>query len=333
MSQSKGHWKEIPVTDIKGLRVGNAQDEEALTGVTVFLFDEPATGGVDVSGGGPASRETTLLSPLTNQVPINALVFSGGSAFGLDASGGVMRYLEEHKIGLEVLDAVIPLVCQSCIFDLGIGKGTARPDGEMGYQACVDAEGNHPRSGIVGAGTGATVGKANGVPQGEKSGIGYFALQAGALTVGAAVVLNAFGDIHDPETGEKIAGMRNRERTAHVSCEEAMVLRETAPAPGANTTLGVIFTNGDFDQAAMNKIASMARAAYGRCIRPSGTMIDGDTIYAFSLGAERVPADISVTGTLAAEALSRAICDAIASSSVSEERYLDMLDSDRSGMR
>ena len=321
--QGERFLREIPFTEIEGVRVGNAQTERGMTGVTVFLFDVPAIGGVDVSGGGPASRETTLLSPLTNPVPLNALVFSGGSAFGLDASAGVMRYLEERKMGLPVLGTVIPLVCQSCIFDLGLGDSTIRPDAEMGYQACVDAEGNHPRSGIVGAGTGASVGKANGIAQGEKSGLGYCALRVGELKVGAVVVLNAFGDIHDPDTGEKLAGMRNPDRTAFVSGEETMYQRQASDAPGANTTLGAIFTNARFDQAAMNKIASMARAAYGRCIRPSGTMIDGDTIYAFSLG--EAEADISVAGVLAVEALSRAICDAVRSSNMSEARFLSLL--------
>ena len=325
MSHKQGEQclREIPFTEIPGVRVGNAQNEEGMTGVTVFVFDVPAIGGVDVSGGGPASRETPLLSPLTNQVPLNALVFSGGSAFGLDASGGVMRYLEEHKRGLPVLGTVIPLVCQSCIFDLGLGDNTIRPDAEMGYQACVDAEGNHPRSGIVGAGTGASVGKANGIPQGEKSGLGYCALQVGELKVGAVVDLNAFGDIHDPVTGEKLAGMRDETRERFVSCEETMYRRSASGPAGANTTLASIFTNAAFEQASMNKIASMARAAYGRCIRPSGTMIDGDTIYAFSLGA--VAADINVVGTLAAEALSRAICDAVRSSNMPEKRFLSLI--------
>lgn len=323
MGQAQERWKTIPFTEMAGVRVGNAQNEKGMTGVTVFIFDQPAIGGVDVSGGGPASRETTLLSPLTNQVPLNALVFSGGSAFGLDASGGVMRYLEERGMGLPVLGAVIPLVCQSCIFDLGLGDIAIRPDAQMGYQACVDAEGNHPRSGIVGAGMGASVGKGNGITQGEKSGMGYCTLQVGELKVAATVVLNAFGDIFDPQTGEKIAGMRNPERTAFVSCEEAIYQPENAVTPGANTTLGAIFTNAHFDQSAMSKISSMARSAYGRCIRPSGTMIDGDTIYAFSVG--EAEADINAVGILAAEALSRAIRDAIVNSKMPEEQFLRLI--------
>ncbi|MDY4954327.1 MAG: P1 family peptidase [Candidatus Onthomonas sp.] len=314
-------WEGISITDLAGVKIGNAQDEDAMTGVTVFLFDPPSIGGVDVSGGGPASRESQLLAPLTNQVPVNALVLSGGSAFGLDASGGVMRYLEERGKGLPVLGTVVPLVCQSCIFDLGIGSVSGRPDGEMGYRACVDAERNQPVSGIAGAGTGATVGKGNGIAQGQKSGIGYYAVQLGELKVGAVAVVNAFGDIYDPRTGQKIAGMMNPERTAFVSCEAALCQSQQAGASGANTTLGAVFTNGAFDQAAMNKIASMARAAFGRCIRPSGTMIDGDTIYAFSVG-EQVEADINAVGTLAAAVLSEAIRDAVSSSVMPEAEFL-----------
>lgn len=320
-NQEEMGWEEISITDLAGVKIGNAQDEDAMTGVTVFLFDPPSIGGVDVSGGGPASRESQLLSPLTNQVPVNALVLSGGSAFGLDASGGVMRYLEERGKGLPVLGTVVPLVCQSCIFDLGIGSASRRPDGEMGYRACVDAERNQPVSGIAGAGTGATVGKGNGIAQGQKSGIGYYAVQLGELKVGAVAVVNAFGDIYDPRTGQKIAGMLNPQRTAFVSCEAALCQSQQAAAAGANTTLGAVFTNGAFDQAAMNKIASMARAAFGRCIRPSGTMIDGDTIYAFSVG-EQVEADINAVGTLAVAVLSEAIRDAVTSSVMPEEEFL-----------
>lgn len=314
-------WQEISITELEGLRIGNAQDDQAMTGVTAILFDRPNTGGVDVSGGGPASRETQLLLPLTNENSLNALVFSGGSAFGLDASAGVMQYLEQHGMGYHVLNAVVPLVCQSCIFDLGIGSATIRPDAAMGYAACVDAERNRPRSGSVGAGTGATVGKVDGIAQGQKSGIGYYAVQLGALKIGAVVVLNAFGDVFDCRTGEKIAGMWNAERTAFADAETALYRRDLAGTAGANTTLGAVFTNGRFDQAGMNKIASMARVAFGRCINPVGTMIDGDTIYALSLG--QVEADMNQVGTLAARVLAEAIRDAVTCSAMPDEVFLE----------
>lgn len=315
--------KHIPITKIQGIRFGNAQNKQAMTGVTVVLFDRPHTGGVDISGGGPASRETGLISPLSNTHSINALVLSGGSAFGLDAATGVMRYLEEHGMGYHVLNSVIPLVCQSCIFDLGIGNGSIRPDAAMGYAACVDAEGNHPCSGIIGAGTGATVGKVCGVRQGEKSGIGYAALEINGLQVGAVAVVNAFGDIFDHHTGQKIAGMRTPDRTAYTSAAQTLYQQHIPQPTDTNTTLGAIFTNASFSQAEMNKIASMARAAFGRCIDPVGTMIDGDTIYAFSVGD--VSADISAVGALAAEALAFAIEDAVKSARMEEEEFLRLI--------
>lgn len=314
---------QIPITALSGIRFGNAQNEQAMTGVTVVLFDRPNTGGVDVSGGGPASRETGLLHPLCNTNSLNALVFSGGSAFGLDAATGVMRYLEEHDMGYHVLNTVIPLVCQSCIFDLGLGDGAIRPDAAMGYAACVDAEQNHPRSGIVGAGTGASVGKVCGIRQGEKSGIGYAALEVDDLQVGAVAVVNAFGDVFDHQTGEKLAGMRTPDRTAYTNAAQALYAQHTPQPAEANTTLGAVFTNAVFSQAEMNKIASMARAAFGRCIDPVGTMIDGDTIYAFSVGDTQ--ADISSVGALAAEALAFAIEDAVRQSQMDEETFLSRI--------
>lgn len=313
-------WKEIGITQMEGIRFGSAQDDQALTGVTVVLFDKENTGGVDVSGGGPASRETNLLSPLSNSNSLNALVFSGGSAYGLNASGGVMRYLEERGKGFRIRDYVIPLVCQSCIFDLALGNAKRRPDAAMGYAACVAAEENRVQSGSFGAGAGATVGKAMGYEQCDKSGIGYYALQIGELQVGAMAVVNAFGDVFDHRTGEKLGGMLTPDRQGFAGAAQAFYERLEREPAGGNTTLGAVFTNAAFSQGEMNKIASMARAAFGRCINPVGTMIDGDTIYAFSLG--QVQADISVVGALAAEALSFAIEDAVRSAEMPEEAFL-----------
>ena len=200
--------KEIPITALPGLRIGNAQNYEAMTGVTVLLFDQGAKVGVDISGGGPASRETPLASPLTADNPINAIVLSGGSAYGLAASDGVMRYLEEHGIGYETGFAKVPLVLQSCIYDLGIGRADIRPDAAMGYAACVDAEKNRPISGIIGGGCGASVGKICGRENATKTGLGIYAVSAGDLMVAAVVVLTALGDIYDPSTGMQIAGPR-----------------------------------------------------------------------------------------------------------------------------
>lgn len=302
--------KEISITEIEGLRIGNAQDLNAMTGVTVLRFDEGAKAGCDISGGGPASRETPLTSPVTADNPINAIVFSGGSAFGLAASDGVMRYLEEHGIGYDTGFAKVPLVCQSCIYDLGIGRADVRPDAVMGYTACEDAEKNQPKCGIIGAGTGASVGKICGREYAAKTGLGISAVSAGNLKVAAVVVLNALGDIYDPSTGEKIAGPKLPGMDGFAdSRKELYKLSQQTDLfsfKNSNTTIGAIITNGDFSKAELNKIASMTRSAYSRCINPVGTMADGDSIYAASCGP-RIVADVNMAGTLAAEVMAEAI--------------------------
>lgn len=308
--------KEIPITDLADLRIGNAQDYEAMTGVTVLLFDKGAKAGVDISGGGPASRETPLASPLTADNPLNAIVLSGGSAFGLAASDGVMHYLEEHGIGYDTGFARIPLVCQSCIYDLSVGRADVRPDAAMGYAACADAEHPHPVSGIVGAGTGASVGKICGRENATKTGLGLYAVSIGDLKVAAVVVLNALGDIFDPETGKKIAGPKKPDGNGFFDTREELYklsqktdLFQNDPNNKTNTTIGAIITNGDFSKAELNKLASMARCGYARCINPVNTMADGDSIYAASIGT--VPADLNMAGTLAAEVMAEAIQKAV----------------------
>lgn len=298
--------REIPVTEIAGLRIGNAQNEEAKTGVTVLIFDNGATVGVDISGGGPASRETPLTSPITADNPINAIVLSGGSAYGLAASDGVMRYLEEYGAGFDTGYAKVPLVCQSCIYDLGCGRADIRPDAAMGHAACVDAERNRPVSGSVGGGIGATVGKLCGMDRASGSGLGIYAAAVGELQMAAVVIVNALGDIVDPKTGRKISGLRSEDGTGFSdTCEELYKISRRTNMFTGNTTIGAIVTNGRFSKAEMNKIASMTRCAYARCIYPVGTMADGDSIYAASVG--QTEADINVAGTLAAEVMARAI--------------------------
>ncbi len=328
---------EIPLFQLSGLRLGHAQDEEAKTGVTVLLFDKEAKAGVDISGGGPASRETPLASPLTADNPINAIVLSGGSAYGLAAGDGVMRYLEEHGIGYPTGFSRVPLVCQSCIYDLGMGRADVRPDAAMGYEACVSAEKenapaypvspHHPDtitreqigaaynrvlSGSIGAGCGASVGKLCGMERSMKSGVGVYAVSLGNLQMAAVVVVNALGDIFDPRTGEKKAGLLSEDKTGFAdSCEELYrISQRTDLFTGTtNTTIGAVITNGRFSKAELSKIASMTRCAYARCIRPVGTLADGDSIYAVSMG--EVPADINVAGTLAAEVMEQAILRAV----------------------
>lgn len=303
---------EIGLTEIEGLRMGNAQNDDARTGVTVLLLGQGAAVGVDISGGGPASRETPLLSPTTSSVPVNAIVFSGGSAFGLDAATGVVHCLEEHGIGFDTGFARVPIVVQSCIYDLGIGSATIRPNATMGYQACTDAlRDNHPLPIInyslqVGAGSGATVGKMAGMEHSHKSGMGIYAVRMGDVMVGAIVVVNALGDVYDSRSGHKIAGMDNTE------CVEALydVYKPTNIYQGQNTTIGAIVTNAQFDKAALTKIAAMTRAGYDRSIRPIGTLFDGDAIYCASLGSEVI--DLNVIGTLAAEVMEEAVRRSVA---------------------
>lgn len=302
--------KEIQATEIEGLRIGNAQDKEAKTGVTVLLFDRGAKVGTDISGGGPASRETPLTMPVTADNPVNAIVLSGGSAYGLAAGDGVMRYLEEHGIGFETGFAKVPLVCQSCIYDLGIGRSDIRPDAAMGYAACADAERNHPVCGSVGGGTGATVGKLYSMGRSMKSGLGIHAVSVGKLQMAAIVVVNALGDIFDPKNGRKIAGLLSEDGSGFSdTCREIYKISQRKELFGGNTTIGAVVTNGRFSKAEMNKIASMTRNAYARCINPVGTMADGDTIYAASIG--ETEADINMAGTLAAEVMAEAVLKAI----------------------
>lgn len=302
-------FKEIEINDFKGFRIGNAQNVQAKTGTTVILFDDGAKVGIDISGGGPAARETHLTDPTTADNPINAIMLSGGSAFGLEAAEGIMQYLEKHDIGYDTGYAKVPLVCGSCIYDLGLGDAQVRPDKKMGYEACVNAEKNEPKQGDFGAGCGATVGKIKGMEHASNSGLGMYAVELGQLKVAAIVVVNALGDVFDPQTNKQIAGLLNEDGSFGNSKEELYKLSKRTDMFTGNTTIGVIITNGAFSKAEMTKIASMTRNAYARCIDPVGTMADGDTIYAASIG--NIEADINVVGTLAAEVMANAIVNAI----------------------
>ena len=311
---SQDLFGQIKITDIDGVRVGNAQDAEAKTGVTVLIFDEGAKVGIDVSGGGPAARETHLADPTTADNPANAIMLAGGSAFGLAAADGVMRYLEERGMGYDTGFAKVPLVLGSCLYDLAYGSADVRPDADMGYEACVNAEANAPKSGDVGAGCGATVGKICGMERASNSGLGIYAAQLGELKMAAVVAVNALGDVYDPESGERIAGLRSEDGSGLVDTRAELykISKQTDMFTG-NTTIGAIVTNGSFTKAEMSKLASMARNAYARCINPVGTLADGDTIYAASVGD--VEADVNVAGTLAADVMARAIVDAVRSAS------------------
>ncbi len=305
-------FEETDISSIEGFRIGNAQDAAARTGVTVMICEGGASAGVDISGGGPASRETPLLSSNAAHNRIHAAVLSGGSAFGLSAADGVMRYLEERGIGYDTGFAKVPLVVQSSLYDLGTGSAAIRPDADMGYAACLDSERDELKGGALGAGTGATVGKVFGMERASRSGLGIAALKLGELKMGAVVAVNALGDIFDFETGEKLAGLKNESGNGFASCEEGLYeLLQPRDLFTGNTTIGCILTNAEFGRAEMNRLAAMARNGYARAINPVGTLADGDSIYAMSFG--RVKADLNVAGTLAARVMAMAIKNAVLS--------------------
>lgn len=302
--------REIDLMDIGGFRIGQEQDEKGITGITVVLCDRMTPAGVDVRGGGPASRETPLLNPLAAAEGINAIVLSGGSAFGLDAAGGVMKYLEERDIGYDVGITKVPLVCESCLFDLGIGDMNSRPDQQMAYSACEKASYEPIAQGNVGAGMGCTVGKVLGMEKCTKSGIGCYAVQVGELKVGALVAVNALGDVYDIDTGKQLAGLRD-ENNQLISSEETLyrVLEQPKNLFTGNTTLGIIFTNAKLDKSTLCKVAGMAHNGYARAIRPVHTTADGDSIYALSVGD--VVGDVNAVGTLASYVMGKAINRAV----------------------
>lgn len=305
--------KEISIYDMKNIKIGQAENEAAGTGCTVFLCPEGMKAGLDVRGGGPASRESELLNPLAAAQAIHGIVLAGGSAFGLDAAGGVMQYLEERKIGFDVGVTKVPLVCQADLFDLTVGDPFTRPDKAMGYEACVNAERGNYQDGNYGAGCGATVGKFAGMDFCMKSGIGSYGVQIGELQVCAVVAVNALGDIYDWKTGRKIAGLLSEDRRSFRQTEDLMYAdtKVLDNKFAGNTTIGVVITNADFSKAELCKIAGMAQDGYARAIRPVHTTADGDSIYAVSVG--KVRADQDLVGTLAAEVVSEAIKKAVVS--------------------
>ena len=303
---------EISIDAIREIKIGQVENAEAGTGCTVFLCEKGMRAGLDVRGGGPASREPMLLDPLTAARSIHAIVLAGGSAFGLGAANGVMTYLEERNIGYDVGVTKVPLVVQSDIFDLTVGDPFVRPDAAMGYEAAKRAmETPNYRDGNFGAGCGATVGKIEGMRTCMKTGIGSHAIQLGQLQVGAVVVLNALGDVFDWKTGQQIAGLLSDDRSRLCSTAGRMKVRQETVENEltGNTTLAVVMTNAHFEKAQLCKIAGMAHNGYARSIRPVHTSADGDSIYAVSVG--EVPADQDFVGMLAAEVVSEAILKAV----------------------
>ena len=306
--------KEISIRDIKNIHIGQTENKEAGTGCTVLISEKGMPAGLDVRGGGPASRDSELLKPLSAASEINAVLLAGGSAFGLGAANGVMAYLEEHGIGYDVGVTKVPLVVQSDIFDLTVGDTFTRPDPAMGYEAArLAMENPNYRDGNFGAGCGAAVGKICGMETGMKTGIGSYAVQVGDLQVGAIVAVNALGDIFDYKTGRQIAGLLKEDKSGFRSTADIMRASTEVVENKftGNTTLGVILTNAAFPKASLCKIAGMAHDGFARSIHPVHTSADGDSIYALSLGD--LKADQDLVGFMASEVMSEAIIRAVSS--------------------
>lgn len=310
------------ITDVPGIHVGHAHDETALTGCTVILCPQGAVAGVDQRGGAPGTRETDLLRPVHLVERVHAVLLAGGSAFGLDAAAGVMRFLEERGIGFNAQVARVPIVPAAILFDLAVGDAKVRPDAEMGYHACRAASKQPPAEGNAGVGMGATVGKILGLGHAMKAGVGTASLDmGGGAIVGALVAVNAFGDVVDPATDEILAGARALEvgplrlgapgyfaDTLRVM--RTLVGRATLGfATREHTVLGVVATNAGLNKEQVNKVAQMANAGLARTIRPVHTMLDGDILFALSTGRRRV--DANIVGALAAEVVAEAVLRAV----------------------
>jgi len=303
------------LTSVPGFKVGHAQDMDALTGCTVILCPPNTVGGVDQRGGAPGTRETDLLHPMHLVNQVTAILLTGGSAFGLDAAGGVMRYCEENKLGFNAGVATVPIVPAAVLFDLGIGDPNVRPDAEMGYQACLNASADPSPQGNVGAGTGATVGKILSPKMSTKSGIGTASIDLGGGGIVAAIVaVNAFGDVIDPENGEIIAGARGLTGYSDtVKMMKSFVGKKVmgfATGP-ENTVIGAVATNVKLNKEQVTRVAQMAHNGLARTVRPAFTLLDGDTVFALSSG--EVEIDLNVVGAYAAIAYQEAILSAVRS--------------------
>lgn len=299
------------LTDVPGLKVGHCTLSERPTGCTVILCERGATAGVDVRGSAPGTRETDLLSPTNAVQQVNAILLSGGSAYGLDAASGVMRWLEEHDAGYRIGKlGVVPIVPAAILMDLAVGDFKIRPTADSGYKACQAASTAPVAEGCVGAGAGATVGKFFGMPFAMKSGLGTASVAVGStgIVVGAMVAVNAAGDVVHPGTGQIVAGARTAEnRGFRDTMAQILAGYRVVASPAANTTIGVVATNARFTKTQMTKIAQMAHDGLARSINPVHTMSDGDTVFALSTGTAEVEGDVSAIGAIAATAMARAI--------------------------
>lgn len=311
------------LTDLAGIHIGHYSDHRRPTGCTVVLCPEGATAGVAVVGAAPGTRETDLLNPASTIQQVNAIVLSGGSAFGLDVASGVMRWLKEHDYGLSVGPVRVPIVPAAVLFDLWVddftqpGGSGIYPDANAGYQACVAAI-QYPEAGLtqgnIGAGTGATVGKLNGPNCAMRGGIGWAAVNINGITIAAIVACNAVGDVIDPDSGLILAGARTAPDS--LICLNAVVaelngLSSNGLQVGSNTTIGVIMTDATLDKAQAQRLAQVGHDGLARTIRPVHTAMDGDTLFALATGKNTAPVDPMQMATAAGEVTARAVINAI----------------------
>ena len=308
---NKEFLKEIEINEIEGFRIGNEQDIEGGTGCTAIICNEGAVCGVDVRGGGPATRETDLIHSDKMVQEVFAVVLSGGSAYGLDAATGVMKYLEENDIGFDVGVGRVPIVPAACLFDLISGDPKCRPDAAMGYSACKATETNNPEKGNFGAGTGATIGKFMGIERLMKGGLGTYAVQIGELKVGAVVAVNCLGDVYDADTGKQLAGILSEDKMSLANTREIMwsSVGENKNVFTGNTTIGCIITNAKITKNQCNKLASMAHNGFAAAIKPVHTSADGDTIFYLAKG--NVEANPDALGDLGAYVMAKAINEGV----------------------
>lgn len=298
------------LTDVEGIKVGHAQDQEMGKGVSVIICEEGATPGVDVRGSAPGTRETDLIESEKLVDKVYAIVLSGGSAFGLDAASGVMKYLDEKNIGFQTPFGIVPVVSQAVIYDLSSGNPKLRPNLQMGYEACENASYDENTRGCIGGGLGATVSKTMGWDKAIKSGLGSHTVTNGDLVVSALVVVNALGDIYDGES--QLTGPYDRDKKKLYSSLEYLKGANIG-FTNTNTTIGVIATNATLTKPMANKLASMGHDSYARAIRPVHTMSDGDTV--FALATNKVQAtNFDLILVMAVEAMEKAIIDAVKSS-------------------
>jgi L-aminopeptidase/D-esterase-like protein len=301
------------ITDVQGLRVGHHTDTRRPTGCTVVRCEAGATCGVDVRGAAPGTRETDLLAPGNLVDSVHAVLLAGGSAFGLDAAGGVMRWLDEHGHGFAVGPARVPIVPAAVLFDLWLGDARIRPDAQAGFAACEAASDQTPAQGSVGAGAGATVGKIFGIAHAMKGGIGTASLEVNGVRIAALVAVNATGDVIDPATAQVVAGSRQLDgRTPRrITAALARGLMPPNILAGAATTIGIVATDAVLDKAQCSRLATASHDGLARCIDPVHTASDGDTMFALATGGSGHSLPLTVLGALAAEVTQRAVLNGV----------------------